>query len=121
MREFMAGEKFISEASEMYPGSALIQEMRKNVDLPKLEEAIQPILSLGDQNAVRAECQKKISNGLAALGNDADANKFKTFLAALAEKVVNAAGQGFFDNRGARVSEKEAAYLGQLKEQLGVA
>jgi hypothetical protein len=120
IREFMAGEKFFSDAGSLYPGNALIQDMLRNVDLPKLEETVRPLFSLGDLKAVHAECQKRISDGLAVLANDAEANQFKAFLVALADKVVNAAGEGFFGNRGARVSANEAAFMNQLKQQLGV-
>ena len=121
MREFMAGEKFVSEAGSLYPRNALIQEMSKNVNLPKLEEVVKHVFSLGDRNAMHAECQRKIDAGLTVLANDEEANQFKAFLVEIAEKVVNAAGKGFFGNREARVSVNEAAYMNQLKQQLGVA
>jgi hypothetical protein len=121
VREFMSGEKFITEAGRAYSGNTLIQDMLKNLNLPKLEETVRPIFGLGDIKAVQAECQRMISNGLAVLANDGEANQFKAFLVGLAEKVVNAAGEGFFGNRGARVSANEVAYMNQLKQQLGVA
>jgi hypothetical protein len=120
MREFMAGEKFISEAGTMYAGNLLIQDMIKNMQLPELEKIVQPILSIGNVDSIRAECQKKINAGVTALAHDHEAEQFKTFLVALAEKVVNAAGEGFFGNRGARVSANETAYLNQLKQQLHI-
>jgi hypothetical protein len=120
MREFMAGEKFFSEAGTMYPGNALIQDMVRDVHLPELEKAVQPILSLGKLDDVRAECQKKISTGLMMLEQDQESEQFKMFLLSLADKVVNAAGEGFFGNRGARVSTNEAAYMEQLKQQLHI-
>ncbi len=116
----MAGEKFISEAGAQYPANALIQDMPKNVNHPKLEEAFKPILSIGDLSGVRAECEKKISAGLADLANDSEASEFKAFLVALAEKVVSATGEGFFGNRGEKVSAKEATFVDQLKRQLGI-
>jgi hypothetical protein len=119
MREFMAGEKFISEAGSLFPHNALIQDMVKDVNLPKLEEVVKYTLSLGDRNAMQAECLRKIDSGLTVLARDEEANQFKSFLVALAEKVVSASGEGFFGNRGARVSTKEAAYIDQLKRQLG--
>lgn len=121
MREFMAGEKFISEASTSYRGNALIQDMIRNMQLPELEKVVQPVLSVGNIEATKAECRKKISDGAALLGNDKDAEQFKAFLVTLADKVVNVAGEGFFGNRGARVSANEAAYMEQLKQQLHIA
>jgi hypothetical protein len=88
IREFMAGEKFFSDAGSLYPGNALIQDMLRNVDLPKLEETVRPLFSLGNLKAVHAECQRRISDGLAVLANDAEANQFKAFLVALADKVL---------------------------------
>jgi hypothetical protein len=120
MREFMAGEKFFSEAATMYPRNALIQDMVQNVQLPELEKIVQPLLSIGNLDSIRAECQKKISTGLIVLAHDQEAEQFKTFLVALADKVVNAAGEGFFGNRGARVSTNEATYMNQLKQQLHI-
>lgn len=120
MREFITGEKFISEASMIYRGNALIQEMVKEVHLPELERVVQPVLSLGNLDGIRAECWKKIDAGLNVMANDQEADQFKAFLLALAEKVVNAAGEGFFGNRGARVSTNEAAYMQQLKEHLHI-
>lgn len=120
MREFIAGEKFFSEASTMYPGNALIQDMVREVRLPELEKVVQPILSLGKPDDIRAECQKKISTGLMMLAHDQEAEQFKMFLVTLADKVVNAAGEGFFGNRGARVSANEAAYMNQLRQQLRI-
>ena len=120
IREFMAGEKFISDAGQMYSGNVLIQDMLRNLDLPKLEDTVKPILALGDLKTVKAECQQRIDNGAAALANDAEANQFKAFLVAMADKVVNAAGEGFFGNRGERVSTNEAAYMNQLKQHLGI-
>ena len=67
-----------------------------------------------------ARCSEKINDGLSVLANDEEANQFKAFLLALADNVVNAAGEGFFGNRGERESAKEAEYLNQLKQQLGV-
>jgi len=121
MREFMAGENFISEAGTKYPGNSLIQYMIKNVQLPELEKMIQPVLSIGNADKIRAECQKKISDGVASLApHDQEAEQFKAFLVTLAEKVVNAAGEAFFGNRGTRVSANEAAYMNQLKQQLHI-
>jgi hypothetical protein len=120
MREFIAGEKFFSEASTRYPGNALIQEMVKEVRLPELEKIVQPVLSLGNLDGIRAECQKKISTGLIILAHDQEAEQFKMFLVALADKVVNAAGEGFFGNRGTRMSANETAYMNQLKQQLHI-
>src|SRR5947209_6861057 len=58
MRAFLVGEKFVSEAGFLYPRNALVQEMIKNVNLPKLEEIVKHIFLLGDRNAIRAECQQ---------------------------------------------------------------
>jgi hypothetical protein len=121
MSEFMAGEKFITDTGAKYPGNALILDMVKSVDLPKLEEIVKPVLSIGDMDGVRAECQKKIGAGAAVLANDTEANQFKEFLLALSDKVMNASGNGFFGNRGEKVSAKEAAYMQQLKRQLNPA
>lgn len=121
MREFIAGEKFISEAGGSYAGNSLVESMAKNVNLPKLEEAIKPVLSIGNIDGVRSECQQKINDGLAVLGHDNEAAQFKAFLVALAEKVVNASGEGFFGNRGATVSANETAFVDQLKRNLNSA
>ena len=120
MREFMTGKKFISEAGSLYPGNALVQEMVKNANLPKTEEIVKQVFSHGDRSAMLAECQQKISAGQIVLAHDEEANQFKAFLVATAEKVVNAAGEGFFGSQGARVSGQEASYVDQLKQQLGV-
>lgn len=120
MREVAAGEKFISEAGSLYPRNALIQHMEENVDLPKLEEIVKHIFAHGDRNAMHAECLRKIRSGLTVLVNDDEAREFKAFLLALAEKVVSATGEGFFGNKGAKVSVNEAAYMNQLRQQLGV-
>lgn len=120
MREFIAGEKFISEAGTTYRSNALIQEMVKDVHLPELEKVVQPVLSLGNLDGIRAECRKKIDAGLTVMAHDQEADQFKTFLVALAEKVVNASGEGLFGNRGERVSANEAAYMAQLKQQLHI-
>lgn len=119
MREFMAGEKFISEASTMYPNNSLVQAMARNSNFPNLEQAAKPIFSSKDTNAIRQESQKKIQDGLATLANDNEAREYKAFLVALAEKVTNAAGEGFFGNKGAKVSPDEAAYINRLKQQMG--
>lgn len=121
MREFMAGEKFVSDAGSLYPRNALIQEMTKNVSMPKLEEIVKHVFSLGDHNAMHAECQRKIDAGQIVLAHDEEADQFKAFLVALADKVVSAVGEGFFGNKGAGVSVNEAAYMNRLKQQLGVA
>lgn len=121
MRAFLVGEKFVFEAGSLYPRNALIQEMIKNVNLPKLEEVVKHIFLLGDRNAMRAEYQRKIDAGLAGLAHNEEANQFRAFLVAIAEKVVNAAREGFFGKQGARVSVYEAAYVKQLEQQLGIA
>lgn len=121
MRAFLVGEKFVSEAGYLYPRNVLIQEIIKNVNLPKLEEAVKHIFLLGDRIAMRVECQRKISAGLAVLAYDEEADQFKAFLVAIAEKVVNAAAEGFFGKQGMRVSVYEAAYVYQLEQQLGIA
>jgi hypothetical protein len=118
MREFMAGEKFISDASVNFPGNALIQDLSKNINLPKMEEVVRPMFSLGDLNAIRTECQRRIRDGLMTLAQDHEADQFKAFLVSLAEKVVNAAGEGFFGTKGQRVSQNEQQYIDSLKQQL---
>ncbi len=95
MREFVAGEKFITDARAQFPRNALIQDMTRDVSLPKMEEIIQHVFTLGDLNTMRMDCQKKINAGLAVLAHDEEANQFKAFLVALAERVVGAAGEGF--------------------------
>lgn len=120
MREFLAGESFITKAAAKYPGNTVIQEVTKGLNLPKLEEAAKPVFSAGNLDEMRARCSEKINDGLSVLANDEEANQFKAFLLALADSVVNAAGEGFFGNRGERVSAKEAEYLNQLKQRLNV-
>ncbi len=121
MREFVAGEKFITDVSAQFPRNALIQSIAREANLPKLEEIVQHLFTHGDSQTMHADSQKKISAGLAVLAHDEEANQFKAFLVALAERVVEAAGEGFFGNRGAKVSPHEAAYIQQLKRQLSVA
>jgi hypothetical protein len=121
MRAFLVGEKLVSEAGSLYPCNVLILEMIKNVNLPKLEEAVKHIFLLGDRNAMRAECQRKIGAGLVVLAQDEEANQFKAFLMAIAEKVVNAAAEGLFGKQGIRASAYEDAYLHQLEQRLGIA
>ncbi len=121
MREFFSGEKFISEAASTYPRNGLILYMLKNVNLPRVDEGIKHMFSLGNPAAMQSECQRKIDDGLAVIANDEEGRQFKVFLLHLAENVVNAAADGFFGNQGDKVSPKEAAYVEQLKQKLGVA
>jgi hypothetical protein len=121
MREFIAGEKFITDASQQYPRNTLIHDMLSSLNLPKLEEAVKPVLSMGNLDSVRAECNNKVSTGQSVLENDEEANQFKSFLVTLSEKVTSAVGEGFFGNRGEKVSQNEAAFVERLRQQLHVA
>jgi hypothetical protein len=121
MREFLVGEKFMTEAGTTYPHNGLIRDLLQNLNLPKLEEIVKPILSIGKLDEIRTQCRQRISDGMAVLANDEEANQFKAFLIALGDKVVNAAGEGFFGNRGDRESANEAAFMNQLRQRLNVA
>ncbi len=120
MREFLAGETFISNAGKMYPNNALIQYLMNNLNLPTLQKTFQNLFALGDRTAMEKECHQKLLDGLAVLGNDTEASQFKSFLIGVAEQVVSAAGGGLLGTSGPKVSQAEAAYVQQLKQMLNV-
>lgn len=55
----------------------------------------------------------------ALLAGTPDAPGYKQFIYGLAEAVANASGAGLF-GRGPKVSEREAAFLAELRARLGV-
>ncbi|MBR8830575.1 MAG: hypothetical protein N5P05_003896 [Chroococcopsis gigantea SAG 12.99] len=126
--EATALAKEIANASKKYPNNEIIQSLfseeaieqaQKNKTQPtalKVEpKDMQPDTAVA--TAITA-----INDALAVLGGKAspeDIEQFKGFIYSCADAVANAAGSGLFGS-GAKVSDKEAVALTQIKAALAI-
>lgn len=115
VKEFMAGGSVIGEARKRYPDNKLIQRVPDQIADVNIDQGNEEQLQ-----QFRAEIAWTIDNGLAVLLDDEEGRQYAAFLVAIAEGVINAAGQGLLGG-GVKVSPGEAQFLRALKERLGLA
>jgi hypothetical protein len=119
--EATALAKEIVGATKSHPDNALIQAVFSDENLKKASPA-DAGKDITPDNAVD-KAVAAINAALAIVNAKAtpeEVSDYKQFIYATADRVANAAGEGLFGTGSQKVSEKEAATLGKLKEALGV-
>jgi hypothetical protein len=120
VREFMAGEHFISQSAKKFPDNKLVQEIVKTTGAERIESGVKNILAIGDKGKIKSECEHKIDQGSSALAKDEEGAQFRTFLVNLAEVVVNKTRGGLLGTQGPRVSPQEEQFVSNLKQKFSV-
>jgi hypothetical protein len=120
VREFMAGEHFISQSAKNFSQNKLVQDVVKSTGAERIESGVKSILAIGDKSKMKSECEDKISKGVSVLAKDEEGNQFKTFLLNLADVVVNSTRGGLLGTQGAKVSPNEAEFVNNLKQKLSI-
>jgi hypothetical protein len=118
-REVSAAMKFIREAKHNFPANALIQSVSSEAHTASSHDQHLDLSTPQSAVSAKHDLEARIQEALLLLANDAEGDEYKTFLLHVAEKVVEAAGAGFFGG-GAKVSEAEKQFLGDLRLKLGV-
>jgi hypothetical protein len=118
-REVSAAMKFIRETKHTFPGNALIQSIPAEAHTASSHDQHLDLSTPEGALAAKQALETRIQEGLALLANDAEGQEYKSFLLHVAEKVVEAAGAGFFGG-GPKVSEAEKQFIGDLRLKLGI-
>jgi hypothetical protein len=118
LREFKALIEGTLELKTKYASNELVQAV---ISTYEKKDAAPPEES--GEGGVSAEQilaeLRQIAGIVDAKASADEARGFKAFLYEIADRVANASGEGFFGT-GEKVSDKERAYLGQLKTALGL-
>jgi hypothetical protein len=118
-REVSAAMKFIREARHVFPANALIQSVPDEAHTASSHDQGLDLSTPESASAAKHNLEARIQEALTLLADDAEGREYKTFLLHIAEKVVEAAGAGFFGG-GEKVSEAEKQFIGDLRLRLGV-
>jgi hypothetical protein len=118
-REVSAAMKFIREAKHTFPANALIQSVPDEAHTASSHDQHLDLSTPERASITKHELEARIQEALSLLENDAEGGEYKAFLLHIAEKVVEAAGTGFFGG-GLKVSEAEKQFIGELRLILDV-
>lgn len=111
--EMTAAGTFLYEARERYPDNPLVQELYSRHE--ESEVRVDNDEPAGD--ITKATLEQDIERIGRVLRRDEVGMEFRSFLFELAERVAKASRTGWF---GPRISEGEAAFLGDLRRKLGL-
>ncbi|MDC3962947.1 hypothetical protein KEG38_54560 [Polyangium jinanense] len=113
-KEFSAAVKTLNDAAEKAPHNQLIQAI---VNANKDE---QQASSSSEGFSVDLVIERvRQARSIVEAKAPAEAAEYKQMVLEVADRVANASGEGFFGT-GKKVSDKEAEYLGKLRDALGL-